>query len=51
MSDVVLSLMTLEVICIFLFLSCRCQSSPSANARTLPHHGGGKHSEMAEEGR
>lgn len=33
------------------FLSSRRQSTQSADARTLSYHGGGKHSQMAEEGR
>lgn len=45
------SLMATDVFCMILFLSCRCQPTPSANACSLSHHGGGKHSQMAEEGR
>lgn len=47
---------TLDIMCrrksygIF-FLSSRRQSTQSADARTLSYHGGGKHSQMAEEGR
>lgn len=47
---------TLDIMChrksyVIFFLSSRRQSTQSADARTLSYHGGGKHSQMAEEGR